>query len=170
MNRILLVGSLIFIATLVQAQDEFAIASNSQTRLSSYSTPSTFAAPPLSPVFRKDAPSLMRSTFRIPGEREKRIGSTLTTLGGAMLVGGIIVYAQADKTVRTVYNAQGQAVQEISGKVVLGAVMILVGTGMTVPGILLWRKGIRVNEKYLREQESLSLNFNGASGSIRYRF
>src|SRR5687768_6704546 len=74
-----------------------------QTVVLSSSNFSQFNNLPISPLLRQSTYQEtnfrpLKSTFRIPGEKQKKIGSTMMALGGAMLVGGIIMYAKSDKT------------------------------------------------------------------------
>lgn len=91
-----------------------------------------------------------------------------------MLIGGISTYASSDKTPtqRSYQNSNGQWVtyDEYDPKFTLGILMMLGGTGMTVPGIIVWRKGIKKRDQYLKEQESLSFDIRGSSGALVYKF
>jgi hypothetical protein len=129
---------------------------------------------PVSPVFRKPSPEIQKSYFRIPGERQIKVGRTLTILGGAFLIGGISVYARADKNVTYTrytnsYN-QLDSVAEFDLKMVMGPLMMVAGTAMAVPGVLLWTKGVKKNRQYMKEQEGLSLGFRRSSAVLTYRF
>jgi hypothetical protein len=129
----------------------------------------------VSPLFRKDVRSTtLRSSFRMPGERMKKVGRTLTLLGGAMILGGISVYSSADKEVRTVtYTTSSGATytqDEMDPKAALGILMIVGGVGMTVPGVLVWTKGVKKYNRYLEEQQRLSLDIRGTRAGFVYRF
>lgn len=128
----------------------------------------------VSPVFRKVPAEAKLSSFRIPGERQIKIGRTLTVLGGAMLIGGISIYANADKTVTYSYyiNSYNQldSTAQIDPKAILGALMIVAGTGMTIPGVLLWKSGAKKNKQYMKEQQGLSLGMRGNAAVLTYRF
>src|SRR5689334_9447617 len=51
----------------------------------------------VSPLYRQVYNAPMHITkFSIPGEKKKKIGSTMTILGGALIVGGIAVFASGD--------------------------------------------------------------------------
>jgi hypothetical protein len=133
----------------------------------------------VSPVIRKPVSlestnRVLRSTFRIPGERQKKFGSTMTGIGAALIVGGIVMYANSDKTPEyvTYMNSNGTytSYYEYDPKYIFGIMCMVVGTGVTIPGILIWRKGIKTNNKYLLEQQNLSFYLQGNGGTLAYRF
>jgi hypothetical protein len=97
----------------------------------------------------------------------RNVGRTLTVLGGGMLIGGIVVFHNADKTIYT-YQTSSGTYNEVDPKVALGVLMVMGGTGMTVPGIILWSKGARKFNRYLEQQTACV--FNGTSVSLQYRF
>jgi len=117
----------------------------------------------VSPMYRQVYSAPMHITkFVIPGEKKKKIGSTMTVLGGALIVGGIAVYASSDPNYeRTTYNSTTGAyeTQTIDPKRVLGVFMMVAGTGVAVPGVLLWTKGARQYNRYMAEQGQTSLRF-----------
>ena len=94
----------------------------------------------------------------------RNTGRTLTIIGGAMLIGGIIVYNNADLAydyyTQTDYKEQQQAA--------LGVLMIMGGTGMTVPGIIFWSKGSKKYKRHLEREAAF--NFQGTGLSLSYRF
>jgi hypothetical protein len=87
--------------------------------------------------------------------------------GAGLLIGGIVVYSQADKTVYTVQTSQG-TYDEIDPKVALGVFMIMSGVGLTVPGVIMWSKGTTKFNRYLERQTALVIDGNGVS--LQYRF
>lgn len=116
----------------------------------------------------------MKSTFRIPGEKQKKIGSTMMALGGAMIIGGLVMYSRSDKTptkdsVLNNYN-QWEVYDVYDAKLVGGILLMVAGTGVTVPGVLIWRKGVRRYNEYMLEQQRLSLYYHGTGATISYRF
>jgi hypothetical protein len=134
---------------------------------------------PVSPVLRKNSAletnfRPLKSTFRIPGEKQKKIGSTMMALGGAMLIGGIIMYSRADKTVEedTVWNTNGtyDIYYNVDAKYPGGILLMIAGTGISVPGVLIWRKGVKKYNQYMIEQERLSFFYHGTGATIQYRF
>jgi hypothetical protein len=102
-----------------------------------------------------------------PGFRMRNVGRTMTVAGAALLVGGIAVYSNADKTVYTVYTSSG-TYDEYDPKLGLGLLMIMGGTGLTVPGIILWSKGARKFNRYVERQTACV--WNGSAISLHYRF
>ena len=99
-----------------------------------------------------------------PGYRMRNTGRTLTIIGGAMLIGGIIVYNNAD----LVYDYYTQTDYKEQQQAALGVFMIMSGTGMTVPGIILWSKGSKKYKRHLEREAAF--NFQGSGVSVSYRF
>jgi hypothetical protein len=99
-----------------------------------------------------------------PGYRMRNTGRTLTIIGGAMLIGGIIVYNQADLA----YDYYTQTDYKEQQKAALGVLMIMGGTGMTVPGIIFWSKGSKKYKRHLEREAAF--NFQGTGISVSYRF
>ncbi|MDH4092764.1 MAG: hypothetical protein OEV74_15865 [Cyclobacteriaceae bacterium] len=115
--------------------------------------------------------SLDRVAYKIsypPGFRMRNVGRTLTVIGGAMLIGGIIVYNNADKTFYNTYQTSTGTYNEGDPQAALGVLMIMGGTGMTIPGIILWTKGAKKYNRYLERETALSIK--GPGLSVRYRF
>lgn len=81
-----------------------------------------------------------------------------------MFIGGIIVYSSADKS--CYYDAYGYLICN-DEKVYLGALMLVAGTGMLIPGIILWTKGAK---KYKAYNEQLQGHVGLNSVSLSYRF
>lgn len=102
-----------------------------------------------------------------PGLKMRNVGRTLTIIGGAMLIGGIIVYNNADPYYD--YNSQGTTYYtKEEQQAALGVLMVMGGAGMTIPGIILWSKG---GKKYKRHLErEAAFNFQGTGASLSYRF
>jgi hypothetical protein len=150
-----------------------------QTVALSSSNFSQFNNLPVSPLLRQSSYQEtnfrpLKSTFRIPGEKQKKIGSTMMAIGGAMLVGGIILYAGSDKTPTkdSVLNNYGgyDPYYVYDGKYVGGILLMVAGTGITVPGVLIWRKGVKKFNQYMIEQERLSFYYHGTGATVTYRF
>jgi cytochrome b subunit of formate dehydrogenase len=109
-------------------------------------------------------------TYKItypPGFKMRNAGRTMTFAGAALLISGIIVYDQADKTIYTVQTSQG-TYDEIDPKVALGVFMVMSGVGLTVPGIIMWSRGASKFNRYLDKQTALV--FEGNSVALQYRF
>jgi hypothetical protein len=115
---------------------------------------------------------LLRRGYRDPGIREKRMGSMLMKIGFVMAAGGGILYARSEKGVLyTQTAANGQTTNYYDVKYVGGIVMMTVGTaGLMLPGFLIRQRGIRLNTRYLEEQQKLSFHFYGTGGSLTYKF
>ena len=102
-----------------------------------------------------------------PGFRMRNVGRTLTVIGGAMLIGGIIVFNNADRNYNTYQTSTG-TYNEGDPQAALGALMIVGGTGMVIPGIILWSKGSKKYNRYLERETALSIKGQGISLSYRF--
>lgn len=120
-----------------------------------------------SPIIARSPDHIAYKISYPPGYRMRNVGRTLTIAGGALFIGGFIVYNNADKNVYTYQTSTG-TVNEIDPKAALGVLMIVGGTGMTVPGIILWAKGSRKFNRYLERETACVIN--GTTISVRYRF
>lgn len=108
-----------------------------------------------------------------PGMRMRNAGRTLTILGGAMLVGGVIVFGSADETYYSYNTTNGTTYEEGDPKAAIGILMMAGGLGMTIPGVILWTKGAKKYKRYLEQHEgeqTVSFNMNGNGVSLRYQF
>ena len=102
-----------------------------------------------------------------PGYRMRNVGRTLTIIGGAMLIGGIIVYNEADPVYD--YNSQYTTYYtKEEQQAALGVLMVMAGTGMTIPGIILWSKGSKKYKRHLEREAAF--NYKGSGFSLSYRF
>jgi hypothetical protein len=169
MIRIFTIAILLLPMLTANAQHKPALSSSNFSQFDSYA---------VSPVIKQSAYQdtnfrPFKSTFRIPGERQKKIGSTMMALGGAMLVGGVIMYSGANKTPTkdSILNQYGQwePYDRYDSKFTGGILLMIAGTGVTVPGILIWRKGVKKFNQYMIEQERLSFYYHGTGATIRYR-
>ena len=84
-----------------------------------------------------------------------------------MLIGGIMVYNNADKTYTTYQTTTG-TYTEGGEEAALGVLMIVAGTGMTIPGIIFWSKGAKKYKRFLEREAAF--NFKGTGLSVSYRF
>ena len=100
-----------------------------------------------------------------PGYRMRNTGRTLTIIGGIMLIGGIIVYNDADPVYDSQYTTYYTKDQQ---QAALGVLMVMGGTGMTIPGIILWSKGSRKYKRHLEREAAF--NYQGSGFSLSYRF
>ena len=131
----------------------------------------------VSPLYRAVNASPMHITkFSIPGEKKKKVGSVMTVLGGALFVGGIALYASGDPNYEnTTYNQTTQQYETttIDPKRVLGVLMCMAGAGVAIPGVIIWTKGIRQYNQYMREQGetgALRLGVGNGGAVLSYRF
>lgn len=107
-----------------------------------------------------------------PGLRMRNAGRTLTILGGAMFIGGIIVFSGADENYYTTVQTNNGSYNEGDPQAALGILMIAGGVGMTVPGIILWTKGAKKYKRHLEHQDdkTVSFDFKGNAVALSYRF
>lgn len=96
----------------------------------------------------------------------------MTILGAGMLVGGIIVYGNADENYYNYNTYNGTTYEEGDPKAALGILMMVGGTGLAVPGVILWAKGAKKYNRALERQdaESVSMNLKGSGIALAYRF
>lgn len=112
-----------------------------------------------------------RVTYKIsrpPGLRMRNTGRTLTLIGGAMLIGGIVVFNNADDDYYNSYTTSNGTYTEGDTQAALGVLMIMGGAGMTVPGIIFWSKGSKKYNRYLEREAAFNINQNGLSLSYRF--
>lgn len=140
----------------------FAVNSNAQIFADAKQTPPSFAVE--SPVVVKPLQPVPYKVSYPPGYRMRNTGRTLTIIGGAMLIGGIIVYNNAD----LVYDYYTQTDYKEQQQAALGVLMIMGGTGMAVPGIIFWSKGSKKYKRHLEREAAF--NFQGSGLSVSYRF
>jgi len=122
---------------------------------------------PLSPVIVSAVERIAYKVSRPPGFRMRNVGRTLTIAGVAMLIGGIVVYDNADKTYYT-YQTNSGTYTEGGEEAALGVLMIMGGTGMAVPGIIFWSKGSKKYNRYMEREAAF--NIKGTGLSLSYRF
>lgn len=129
--------------------------------------------PVVSPLIMKPAGEGEYKAYMPPGLRMRNAGRTLTILGSAMLVGGIIVFNSADETYYNSYTSNGTTYEEGDPKAAVGILMIVAGLGTSIPGVILWTKGAKKYKRYLEQHEgeqTVSFNMNGNGASLRYKF
>lgn len=104
-----------------------------------------------------------------PGLRMRNTGRTLTILGGAMLIGGIIMASSADDLYyNSTYSSSG-SYSEGDPQGAVGVLMIAGGVGMAIPGIIFWTKGAKKYRSHL-ENERASINIKGTHLALLYQF
>ena len=104
---------------------------------------------------------------RMPGERMKNVGTGLTLGGSALLIGGIVLTSTTDFDHITHDN--GDLNEREFRHLVYGIDVIVLGIGMTIPGIILWSKGAHKISRYKKEQH-ITLGTKGAGLSLQYHF
>lgn len=108
-----------------------------------------------------------------PGLRMRNAGRTLTIIGGALLVGGVIVFSSADETYYSYNSYNGTTYEEGDPKAAVGILMMVGGLGTGIPGVILWTKGAKKYKRYLEQHEgeqTVSFNMNGKGIALRYKF
>src|SRR5882757_7572420 len=97
----------------------------------------------ISLVFEKTLPNGIDNVKVLPpGFRMLKVGRPLTFFGGLMIVSGIVVNSAANK----------HASDDTNPKAVLGPVLMIAGTGMAIPGIILWARGSNKYNSYLKSK------------------
>lgn len=127
----------------------------------------------VSPLIMNPAGEGAYKVYMPPGLRMRNAGRTLTIIGGAMLVGGAIVFGSADETYYSYNSYNGTTYEEGDPKAAIGILMMAGGLGMTIPGVILWTKGAKKYKRYLEQHEgeqTVSFNMNGNGVSLRYQF
>ncbi|MFD1000992.1 hypothetical protein ACFQ21_16820 [Ohtaekwangia kribbensis] len=127
----------------------------------------------VSPLIMNPAGEGAYKVYMPPGLRMRNAGRTLTIIGGAMLVGGVIVFGSADETYYSYNSYNGTTYEEGDPKAAIGILMMAGGLGMTIPGVILWTKGAKKYKRYLEQHEgeqTVSFNMNGNGVSLRYQF
>lgn len=124
-----------------------------------------------SPVIQKPlALQALGEDYRVsrpPGLRMRNIGTKLTIGGGAMFLGGLLLYNSVDDPTYMVYQ-NGSYYEEVDPKALLGVYMMVGGVGMTVPGVILWTKGAKKYKRHLEKTAAFQWKGNGAS--VVYQF
>lgn len=120
-----------------------------------------------SPVIANSGQRVAYKISRPPGLRMRNTGATLTIIGSAMLVTGIIVYSNADQNDVRTYQSGG-TYYEVNDNEVYGQALIGIGAGMAVPGIIFWSKGAKKYKRYLERQAAF--NIQPGRLSLSYRF
>lgn len=122
-----------------------------------------------SPVFEKTLPYVIDGVNIVPpGFKMLKAGRLLTFFGSLMIATGGIVTSIA--------NGQGNydpytQKTTVSSKGVFGRVLIIAGAGMAVPGVVLWSKGSKKYDSYLKSKAATtSIQFRVNGLSLNYRF
>lgn len=115
--------------------------------------------------------SVQRVAYKIaypPGYRMRNTGRTLTLIGVPLIIGGIIVYNNADENYYNTVTTSSGTYTEGDPKAAAGILMVGVGAGLTVPGVIFWTKGAKKYKEHMERQAAF--NFNGKGLSLTYRF
>jgi len=153
------------------AQADYGLLANASTSTSFTSSPVYTVSPIVQKVQAFDGLGEYHAA-RLPGERMRNAGRIMTILGAGMLVGGIIVYSSADENYYSYNSYNGNTYEEGDPKAALGILMMVGGTGLAVPGVILWTKGAKKYNRALKRQEaeSVSMNLKGSGIAVAYRF
>jgi hypothetical protein len=121
-----------------------------------------------SPIVISDVKRVAYKIAYPPGYRMRNTGRMLTLIGVPLLVGGIIVFNNADENYYNTVTTSSGTYTEGDPQAAAGILMIGVGAGLTVPGVIFWSKGAK---KYKRHMErEAAFNFTGKGLSLSYRF
>lgn len=156
-----------------------ALCANAQTTASSPSFMSLVSSSEVQKLARQTAAasewsvtnSIQRELYVIPkapGERMMKVGKTLTILGAAAVVGGILVYNNRDPYYSTkgTYGTTYDEDPHIAG----GQLLVGIGTGMIVPGVMVWIHGAKKFRKYEEKQRTQALYIPGGKVGLGYLF
>ncbi len=125
----------------------------------------------VSPVFQKQQAYGAYQVAMPPGLKMRNTGRTLTILGSALFLGGVIVFSSADEKYYNSTTTSYGTTTEGDPKAVLGFVMMAGGLGMGIPGVIFWSKGSKKYNRFLEQnQATTSLQLNGNGLSLKYRF
>ena len=106
-----------------------------------------------------------------PGYRMRKAGIILTAIGVPMLTTGILFMTSADHSYYRTTTANGATIEEGDPKYAFGFLLIVGGTGMTVPGAILWWRGAKKYKHFLQDkQQAVSFGISANHISLRYRF
>lgn len=104
-------------------------------------------------------------TKPLPGFRQRNTGRALTVGGLALITGGLILMNSGPAR-STHPNVTGQ---EPSMNEPLGFMMVTGGIGMSIPGVILWKKGSRKYRRSL-EREGLAVSVSHRGWKFSYSF
>ena len=113
-------------------------------------------------VFEKTLPYGIEGIKVVPpGLRMLKAGRPLTFFGGLMIATGVVVISAANR----------HSYDDPNSKAVIGPILIVSGIGMTIPGIILWVRGSKKYNNYLKSKTATtSIQFQGNGLSLKYRF
>ncbi len=123
----------------------------------------------LSPIVINDVQRVAYKIAYPPGYRMRNTGRVMTIIGAPLFIGGLIVFTNADEMYYNAGTTSSGTYSEGDPQAALGALMIVAGAGLTIPGVILWSKGAKKYKRHL-EREAAAFNFKGTSISLSYRF
>lgn len=126
----------------------------------------------ITPIRLQQVVPLRVETGNLPGQHGIRTGKTLTIIGGILLVGGVALASTADELYYSSNTTNGTTTEEGDPQGAIGALMVVGGAGMIIPGIIIWSKSKKRYNRYLIDhpQQSLQLDLGGGGVGMSYRF
>ncbi|HTE30642.1 MAG TPA: hypothetical protein VK666_09745 [Chryseolinea sp.] len=153
MKRLLFACAIAFASTAAQAQ---LLARNETASKGSYF---------LSPAINQSTRNVAYKISHPPGLRMRNAGMTMTIIGAALIISGIVVYSNAEPETYQTYAPYYYVEDD---EETLGQAMVAVGAGLAIPGVIMWSKGAK---KYNRTKErEATLNFKPGGFSLSYKF
>jgi hypothetical protein len=122
----------------------------------------------LSPIVINDVQRVAYKIAYPPGYRMRNAGRLMTIIGAPLFIGGLIVFNNADEMYYNAGTTSSGTYSEGDPQAALGALMIVGGAGLTIPGVILWTKGAKKYKRHLEREAAF--NFKGTSLSLNYRF
>ena len=102
-----------------------------------------------------------------PGLHRMRVGKRMMIAGGALVGVGAILVASAGGTIYYNYNStNGYVTKEGNLAGGLGAACIAGGIGLFIPGIIIYSKGKKRYNEFVRTRTEVSFRFSGNSAGI----
>ena len=102
-----------------------------------------------------------------PGRSKMRAGSTMMITGAALVGVGVALVASAGGTV-TYSNNNGEEEGNAGGAI--GALSIVGGIGLFVPGVIIHSKGKKRYNEYLKTRTAVSFKVTGNSIGVSLKF
>lgn len=124
---------------------------------------------PSSPVIISNVQRVQYKIAYPPGYRMRNTGRLLTLIGAPLLIGGIIMMSNADHEYQTVTTSSG-TYTEVDPQEAGGALMIVVGAGLTVPGVIFWSKGAKKLKRHMERTQDAAFKIDNKGLSLSYRF
>lgn len=103
----------------------------------------------------------------IPGERRIKVGKTLTAIGATMIIAGILVYD--NRQPESYSNGYYTTTTTDDPNVVGGQMLVGIGSGLLVPGVLVWIHGASIYRRNI-DKEAQGLYIPAGKLGIGYRF